>query len=69
MARKSSKENNTSAGPIIVGTAAGSSSSSNKNNFINNLIYPQAAADGNATDGSEGNLISNVGGSGSGAAS
>ena len=61
MARKSLKENNTSAGPIIVGTATGSSS--NKNNFINNLIYPQAA-DGNATDGSEGNLISNVGGGG-----
>jgi hypothetical protein len=54
MARKSSKENNTSAGPVIVGTSTGGSSS-NKNNFINNLVYP---GDGNATDGSEVNLIS-----------
>jgi len=37
MARKSSKENNTSAGPIIVGT---SHASSNKNNLINNLVFP-----------------------------
>lgn len=51
MARKSSKENNTSAGPIIVG----SHGTSNKNNFINNLVFPQNAVE---SDGSEGNLIS-----------
>lgn len=51
MARKSSKENSTSAGPIIVGQHG----ASNKNNFINNLVFPQNAVD---SDGSEGNLIS-----------
>ena len=65
MARKSSKENNTSAGPIIVGTSTGgTSSSSHKNNFINNLVYPQTADGNGSADGSEGNLISNAGGAG-----
>lgn len=62
MARKSSKENNTSAGPIIVS----SHGASNKNNFINNLVFPQNAAVD--SDGSEGNLISATGNNAGGAA-